>query len=196
MLIEIYSSRSLIAFLSTLEKRHGALMTQLALDSCVFLWAHSLLSANLSCVQHGHVDNVTLHLWYIRDPEVFHLFPVLWKLRDWPWFPIAWSHLGHYWHCSFESEGFVAVGGFLPIINGPTCLNCACSQFKWLAKLLCPPPLPMVALFQAKPIYGGWLCLAPEGTDFDNPMQRSRVRTCTTDLDVCSLNVYIHMHTR
>uniref|UniRef100_A0A3Q3N3G1 Myosin phosphatase Rho-interacting protein-like n=1 Tax=Mastacembelus armatus TaxID=205130 RepID=A0A3Q3N3G1_9TELE len=27
---------------------------------------------------------------------------------------------------------------------------------------------------QAKPIYGGWLCLAPEGTDFDNPMQRSR----------------------
>uniref|UniRef100_A0A673AJP2 Myosin phosphatase Rho-interacting protein-like n=1 Tax=Sphaeramia orbicularis TaxID=375764 RepID=A0A673AJP2_9TELE len=29
-------------------------------------------------------------------------------------------------------------------------------------------------LTQAKPIYGGWLCLAPEGTDFDNPMQRSR----------------------
>uniref|UniRef100_A0A673WGH4 Uncharacterized LOC115170694 n=1 Tax=Salmo trutta TaxID=8032 RepID=A0A673WGH4_SALTR len=27
---------------------------------------------------------------------------------------------------------------------------------------------------QAKPIYGGWLCLAAEGTDFDNPMQRSR----------------------
>ncbi|XP_069381253.1 myosin phosphatase Rho-interacting protein-like isoform X2 [Paralichthys olivaceus] len=27
---------------------------------------------------------------------------------------------------------------------------------------------------QAKPIYGGWLCLAPEGTDFNNPMQRSR----------------------
>ncbi|CAB1342068.1 unnamed protein product [Coregonus sp. 'balchen'] len=27
---------------------------------------------------------------------------------------------------------------------------------------------------QAKPIYGGWLCLAPEGTDFDNPIQRSR----------------------
>ncbi|XP_029293975.1 myosin phosphatase Rho-interacting protein-like [Cottoperca gobio] len=27
---------------------------------------------------------------------------------------------------------------------------------------------------QAKPIYGGWLCLAPEGTDFANPMQRSR----------------------
>ncbi|MEQ2269263.1 hypothetical protein XENORESO_002009, partial [Xenotaenia resolanae] len=26
----------------------------------------------------------------------------------------------------------------------------------------------------AKPIYAGWLCLAPEGTDFDNPMQRSR----------------------
>ncbi|XP_026206748.1 myosin phosphatase Rho-interacting protein isoform X2 [Anabas testudineus] len=29
-------------------------------------------------------------------------------------------------------------------------------------------------LTQAKPIYGGWLCLAPEGTDFDNPMHRSR----------------------
>ncbi|XP_074511918.1 uncharacterized protein LOC141780548 isoform X1 [Sebastes fasciatus] len=27
---------------------------------------------------------------------------------------------------------------------------------------------------QAKPIYAGWLCLAPVGTDFDNPMQRSR----------------------
>ncbi|XP_049416787.1 myosin phosphatase Rho-interacting protein-like [Epinephelus fuscoguttatus] len=27
---------------------------------------------------------------------------------------------------------------------------------------------------KAKPIYGGWLCLAPVGTDFDNPMQRSR----------------------
>ncbi|KAM4535550.1 myosin phosphatase Rho-interacting protein-like [Fundulus diaphanus] len=27
---------------------------------------------------------------------------------------------------------------------------------------------------QARPIYAGWLCLAPVGTDFDNPMQRSR----------------------
>ncbi|CAL8270658.1 unnamed protein product [Lota lota] len=27
---------------------------------------------------------------------------------------------------------------------------------------------------QAKPVYGGWLCLAPEGTDFDNPAQKSR----------------------
>ncbi|XP_072550190.1 myosin phosphatase Rho-interacting protein-like [Salminus brasiliensis] len=27
---------------------------------------------------------------------------------------------------------------------------------------------------QAKPIYASWLCLAPEGTDFDNPMHRSR----------------------
>ncbi|CAK6968874.1 myosin phosphatase Rho-interacting protein-like [Scomber scombrus] len=27
---------------------------------------------------------------------------------------------------------------------------------------------------QAKPIYAGWLCLAPVGTDFENPMQRSR----------------------
>ncbi|XP_055507402.1 myosin phosphatase Rho-interacting protein-like [Leucoraja erinacea] len=29
-------------------------------------------------------------------------------------------------------------------------------------------------LTQAKPIYGGWLLLAPEGTDFENPVQRSR----------------------
>uniref|UniRef100_A0A3P9PBQ4 Myosin phosphatase Rho-interacting protein-like n=1 Tax=Poecilia reticulata TaxID=8081 RepID=A0A3P9PBQ4_POERE len=29
-------------------------------------------------------------------------------------------------------------------------------------------------LEQAKPVYAGWLCLAPEGTDFDNPAQRSR----------------------
>ncbi|XP_061455687.1 myosin phosphatase Rho-interacting protein isoform X2 [Rhineura floridana] len=27
---------------------------------------------------------------------------------------------------------------------------------------------------EAKPIYGGWLLLAPEGTDFDNPVHRSR----------------------
>ncbi|XP_078457371.1 myosin phosphatase Rho-interacting protein-like [Lampetra planeri] len=29
-------------------------------------------------------------------------------------------------------------------------------------------------LTQAKPLYGGWLCLAPEGTDFGNSLQRSR----------------------
>ncbi|XP_078237414.1 myosin phosphatase Rho-interacting protein isoform X8 [Pogona vitticeps] len=29
-------------------------------------------------------------------------------------------------------------------------------------------------LNQAKPIYGGWLLLTPEGTDFDNPVHRSR----------------------
>uniref|UniRef100_A0A3Q1IX90 PH domain-containing protein n=1 Tax=Anabas testudineus TaxID=64144 RepID=A0A3Q1IX90_ANATE len=29
-------------------------------------------------------------------------------------------------------------------------------------------------LTQAKPIYGGWLLLAPEGTNFDNPLHRSR----------------------
>uniref|UniRef100_A0A8D1B9J3 Myosin phosphatase Rho interacting protein n=1 Tax=Sus scrofa TaxID=9823 RepID=A0A8D1B9J3_PIG len=36
-------------------------------------------------------------------------------------------------------------------------------------------------LTQAKPIYGGWLLLAPDGTDFDNPVHRSRVRAsgCT-----------------
>ncbi|CAJ1080893.1 LOW QUALITY PROTEIN: early endosome antigen 1 [Xyrichtys novacula] len=29
-------------------------------------------------------------------------------------------------------------------------------------------------LSQAKPVYGGWLLLAPEGTNFDNPLHRSR----------------------
>ncbi|XP_061666013.1 centromere-associated protein E isoform X2 [Syngnathoides biaculeatus] len=29
-------------------------------------------------------------------------------------------------------------------------------------------------LSQAKPIYGGWLLLAPDGTNFDNPLHRSR----------------------
>ncbi|CAB1312265.1 unnamed protein product, partial [Coregonus sp. 'balchen'] len=29
-------------------------------------------------------------------------------------------------------------------------------------------------LNQAKPIYGGWLLLAPEGTNFGNPLHRSR----------------------
>nr|BAE32843.1 unnamed protein product [Mus musculus] len=29
-------------------------------------------------------------------------------------------------------------------------------------------------LTQAEPIYGGWLLLAPDGTDFDNPVHRSR----------------------
>ncbi|XP_061612334.1 myosin phosphatase Rho-interacting protein isoform X4 [Phyllopteryx taeniolatus] len=44
-------------------------------------------------------------------------------------------------------------------------------------------------LTQAKPIYGGWLCLAPEGTDFDNPMQRSRPTTLpqgTVNMNLCT----------
>ncbi|XP_014644931.1 PREDICTED: myosin phosphatase Rho-interacting protein isoform X7 [Ceratotherium simum simum] len=32
----------------------------------------------------------------------------------------------------------------------------------------------LLFLLQAKPIYGGWLLLAPDGTDFDNPVHRSR----------------------
>ncbi|KAL4648163.1 interaptin-like isoform X1 [Arapaima gigas] len=52
------------------------------------------------------------------------------------------------------------------IFNKSKCQNC----FK-------PRELHLLSdqdLSQAKPIYGGWLCLAPEGTDFDNPVQRSR----------------------
>ncbi|KAA0725384.1 Myosin phosphatase [Triplophysa tibetana] len=45
------------------------------------------------------------------------------------------------------------------------------------------------SLGRAKPIYGGWLCLAPEGTDFDNPMQRSRPSTLpqgTVNMNLCT----------
>ncbi|KAB5555393.1 hypothetical protein PHYPO_G00033520 [Pangasianodon hypophthalmus] len=52
------------------------------------------------------------------------------------------------------------------IFNKSKCQNC----FKPRELHLLTDP----DLNQAKPIYGGWLCLAPEGTDFDNPMQRSR----------------------
>lgn len=45
------------------------------------------------------------------------------------------------------------------------------TQFKTLTNIWHHCPVS----FQAKPIYAGWLCLAPEGTDFNNPMQRSRV---------------------
>lgn len=38
-------------------------------------------------------------------------------------------------------------------------------------------------MFQAKPIYGGWLLLAPEGTNFDNPLHRSRVRIIALHMD-------------
>lgn len=72
----------------------------------------------------------------------------------------------------------------LPPLPQPTL-----SQFGWSAKLLFVSP---PSLLQAKPIYGGWLCLAPEGTDFDNPMQRSRVRACVAGLCVGSLNGYTH----
>uniref|UniRef100_A0A4X1SST3 PH domain-containing protein n=1 Tax=Sus scrofa TaxID=9823 RepID=A0A4X1SST3_PIG len=44
-------------------------------------------------------------------------------------------------------------------------------------------------LTQAKPIYGGWLLLAPDGTDFDNPVHRSRPTTLpqgTINMNQCS----------
>ncbi|XP_029424952.1 myosin phosphatase Rho-interacting protein isoform X5 [Nannospalax galili] len=44
-------------------------------------------------------------------------------------------------------------------------------------------------LTQAKPIYGGWLLLAPDGTDFDNPVHRSRPTTLpqgTINMNQCT----------
>ncbi|XP_075929812.1 uncharacterized protein LOC116951360 isoform X1 [Petromyzon marinus] len=52
------------------------------------------------------------------------------------------------------------------IFNKTKCQNCFKPRE---SHLLCDEDLN-----QAKPVYGGWLCLAPEGTDFENPMQRSR----------------------
>uniref|UniRef100_A0A087XLB9 PH domain-containing protein n=1 Tax=Poecilia formosa TaxID=48698 RepID=A0A087XLB9_POEFO len=52
------------------------------------------------------------------------------------------------------------------IFNKSKCQNCFKSREVH--------PLNDSDLEQAKPIYAGWLCLAPEGTDFDNPAQRSR----------------------
>ncbi|KAL7860267.1 hypothetical protein AOLI_G00166160 [Acnodon oligacanthus] len=52
------------------------------------------------------------------------------------------------------------------IFNTRRCQNCFKSRELHL--------MTSEELDQAKPIYASWLCLAPEGTDFDNPMQRSR----------------------
>uniref|UniRef100_A0A8C5HRG9 Myosin phosphatase Rho-interacting protein-like n=1 Tax=Gouania willdenowi TaxID=441366 RepID=A0A8C5HRG9_GOUWI len=52
------------------------------------------------------------------------------------------------------------------IFNKSKCQNC----FK--SRELHPPNDH--DLEQVKPVYAGWLCLAPEGTDFDNPVHRSR----------------------
>ncbi|XP_015241379.1 PREDICTED: myosin phosphatase Rho-interacting protein-like isoform X1 [Cyprinodon variegatus] len=52
------------------------------------------------------------------------------------------------------------------IFNKSKCQNCFKSREVH--------PLNDSDLEQAKPIYAGWLCLAPVGTDFDNPVQRSR----------------------
>uniref|UniRef100_A0A674PRA0 Myosin phosphatase Rho interacting protein n=2 Tax=Eupercaria TaxID=1489922 RepID=A0A674PRA0_TAKRU len=43
-------------------------------------------------------------------------------------------------------------------------------------------------LNQAKPIYGGWLLLAPEGTNFDNPLHRSRVSPTTLPQGTINMN--------
>uniref|UniRef100_A0A8C3QPL7 Myosin phosphatase Rho-interacting protein n=1 Tax=Cyanoderma ruficeps TaxID=181631 RepID=A0A8C3QPL7_9PASS len=52
------------------------------------------------------------------------------------------------------------------IFNKSKCQNCFKPRESYL--------LNDEDLNQAKPIYGGWLLLAPEGTDFDNPVHRSR----------------------
>ncbi|XP_078414631.1 myosin phosphatase Rho-interacting protein-like isoform X4 [Cetorhinus maximus] len=52
------------------------------------------------------------------------------------------------------------------IFNQSKCQNCFKSRESHLTS--------DQDLNQAKPIYGGWLLLAPDGTDFENPVQRSR----------------------
>lgn len=89
----------------------------------------------------------------------------------------------------------VLAGLSLPVCQSLNSCSCLCAggwcSFPWstaidplwcwsmlsqfLLHLMCFP----VSL-QAKPIYGGWLLLAPEGTDFDNPVHRSRVSEAMT----------------
>ncbi|XP_024127920.1 myosin phosphatase Rho-interacting protein [Oryzias melastigma] len=52
------------------------------------------------------------------------------------------------------------------IFNRNKCQNCFKSRELHL--------LNELEMERAKPVYAGWLCLAPEGTDFGNPVQRSR----------------------
>lgn len=66
-------------------------MKPLALVSCTFRCAHSLFSANVLCLQYAHMDNITLHFWYVSDPDLFHPIPL--KMRR-PPFPVMWSDRG------------------------------------------------------------------------------------------------------
>ncbi|RVE69947.1 hypothetical protein OJAV_G00082850 [Oryzias javanicus] len=52
------------------------------------------------------------------------------------------------------------------IFNRNKCQNCFKSRELHL--------LNELEMERPKPVYAGWLCLAPEGTDFENPVQRSR----------------------
>ncbi|GLD57474.1 myosin phosphatase Rho-interacting protein isoform X7, partial [Lates japonicus] len=58
-------------------------------------------------------------------------------------------------------------------------VTCETSTPRWAARLREAPRTSSTTsdnflLGHAKPIYGGWLLLAPEGTNFDNPLHRSR----------------------
>lgn len=53
---------------------------------------------------------------------------------------------------------------------------------------VCVPSLSVLSPHQAKAVYGGWLLLAPEGTNFENPLHRSRVSTFILDK---GLNVFM-----
>lgn len=56
--VEMYITRCLVAYLLTLNMKHRALMTTLALVHYIFLCAHAPPSANGSCLQHGCMDNI------------------------------------------------------------------------------------------------------------------------------------------
>uniref|UniRef100_A0A5F9D6J6 Myosin phosphatase Rho interacting protein n=1 Tax=Oryctolagus cuniculus TaxID=9986 RepID=A0A5F9D6J6_RABIT len=55
----------------------------------------------------------------------------------------------------WSSLGSMGLNLFFPALGKTWCCSC-------------------LASCRAKPIYGGWLLLAPDGTDFDNPVHRSR----------------------
>lgn len=90
----------------------------------------------------------------------------------------------------------VLAGLSLPVCRSLNSCSCLCARgrcsFPWspaidplscwstLSQFLLPLMCVSAVSLQAKPIYGGWLLLAPEGTDFDNPVHRSRVSEAVT----------------
>ncbi|XP_053095226.1 myosin phosphatase Rho-interacting protein isoform X2 [Pangasianodon hypophthalmus] len=60
------------------------------------------------------------------------------------------------------------------VFDQSRCQNCFKSRELHVTTREEMEQLYYIHILQVKPIYASWLCLAPEGLDFDSPMQRSR----------------------